>query len=89
VTAHPTKVGGFYGNLRSDTSMGNKNIARFDSDQGHPWDVVMDRADEIFEVLRVEGFSSQDIAHIGLRLTHLGNFAWIIEGTEHMQTKKV
>lgn len=65
--------------------MGNKNTARFDSDQGHGWDVVMDKADEMSILLRKHGFSSQDIAHIGLRLTHIGNFAWIIEGTEHMK----
>lgn len=68
--------------------MGNKNIARFDSDEGHPWDIVMDKADELAGMLRKDGFSSQDIAHIGLRLTHLGNFMWIIEGTDHMKLKK-
>lgn len=69
--------------------MGNKNIARFDSDEGHPWDIVMDKADELAGMLRKDGFSSQDIAHIGLRLTHLGNFMWIVEGTEHMKSKEV
>ena len=63
--------------------MRNKNTARFDSDKGHPWDVVMDKADEISEILHKNGFSTQDIAHIGLRLTHIGNLAWIVEGTEY------
>ena len=73
---------------RSD-KMGNKNTARFDSDEGHSWDVVMDQADKISGILRKGGFSSQDIAHIGLRLTHVGNFMWIAEGTEHMKQKDV
>ena len=67
--------------------MGKKNTAKYDSDEGHPWDVVMGRADDIFGILRAEGFSPQDIAHIGLRFTHEGNFTWIIEGTEHMKDK--
>ena len=74
--------------IGSDTNMGDKNTARFDSDQGHPWDVVMGMADEISGELRKKGYSSQDIAHIGLRLTHLGNFMWIVEGTEHMKHTK-
>lgn len=67
--------------------MGKINKAKFDADTGHPWDDVMNRADELFEELRQLEYSSQDIAHIGLRLTHLGNFAWIIEGTEYMEKR--
>lgn len=67
--------------------MNKVSSARFDADHGYSWNEVMDMADELFETLHKKGFSSQDLAHIGLRLTHLGNFAWIVEGTTHMQEK--
>ena len=63
------------------------SIARFDADNGYPWDDVMDVADELFEKLHKKGFSSQDTAHIGLRLMHLGNFAWILDGTKYVKEK--
>lgn len=61
--------------------------ARFDADSGYQWDTVMDTADQIFEKLHKKGFSSQDVAHIGLRLVHIGNFALIVEGTKYMEDK--
>ena len=64
------------------------STAEFDADQGYPWDDVMDVADQLFEELRKKGFSCQDMAHIGLRLMHLGNFAWILEGTKYVEEKR-
>ena len=68
--------------------MGSKNTAQYDSDEGHPWNDVMDKADTISRTLHKDGFSAQDIAHIGLRLTHIGNFMWQIEGNEYLKNKK-
>lgn len=42
---------------------------------GDHWGDVMNMADELFEMLHKKGFSSQDMAHNGLRFMHLGNFA--------------
>lgn len=63
------------------------STARFDADSGYKWDDVMDVADQLFEMLHKKGFSSQDMAHIGLRLMHIGNFAWMVEGTKYAEEK--
>lgn len=63
--------------------MGNKNTAKYDSDNGIPWDDVMNKADTLSDQLRNQEFSAQDIAHIGLRLTHQATFFGIVEFTEY------
>lgn len=48
----------------------------------------MEKADNVFKKLIDENYSTQDIAHIGLRLMHFGSFCWIREANEYIKNKE-
>lgn len=55
---------------------------------GFPWNDVAEKSYSIIEQLLTEGYSSQDIAFIGLLLQMRGQYMWMKEGFDHIKAEE-